>query len=208
MDLQIVIGNHSKVFREMPKGLPPTPNHDSAIHLQLGSVPPNIRPYRYSYAQRSTIEHMVQEMLEASIIQTNQSDLSSPVVMVYKNEGSWHMCPYCREIKQMAFKDKFHIPVIDELLNELQGAIFFTELDIHFGYHQIIMRQEDIPKTTFETPEGHYEFMALLFGLINAPSTFQSLMNSIFKPFLTKTLLIFLWYTILQQILGRACTTC
>jgi hypothetical protein len=82
MDLQKVINNHSKVFGEMPKGLPPTQDHDHAIHLQPGSVPPNIRPYRYPYAQKSEIEHMVQEMLEVGIIQPSQSDFSSPVVMV------------------------------------------------------------------------------------------------------------------------------
>ena len=134
-DLQRIIDKHSKVFEDIPKGLPPTQNHDHEIHLIPGSVPPNIRPYRYPYAQKSEIERIVEEMLEAGIIRPSQSSYFAPVVMVFKKDSSWCMCPYYRELNKITIKDKFLIPIIDELLDELHGAIYFTKLDLHSGYH-------------------------------------------------------------------------
>ena len=121
-DLQKVLDNHSKSF-ETPKGLPPIRDrdHDHAIHLIPGSVPPNISPYIYPYAQKSEIERMVAEMLEVGIIQLSQSSFSAPVVLVHKKDGSWCMCPDYRELNKLTIKDKFPILVIDELLDELHG---------------------------------------------------------------------------------------
>ena len=134
-DLQALLYKHPTIFSTL-QGLPPFRGvHDHSIPLVPGSLPPNIRPYRHPFAQKNEIEKMVQELLTAGVIRPSMSPYSSPVVMVLKKEGSWRMCPNFRALNKLTIKDKFLIPVIDDLLDELSGAQFFTKLDLHSGYH-------------------------------------------------------------------------
>jgi hypothetical protein len=134
-DLQSLLSKHQMVF-STPQGLPPSHDvHDHSIPLVPKSLPPNIHPYRHPFSQKNEIEKMVQELLNVGIIFPSTNPYSSPVVVVLKKEGSWRMCLDFRALNKLTIKDKFPIPIIDDLLDELSGAQFFTKLDLHLSYH-------------------------------------------------------------------------
>jgi hypothetical protein len=134
-DLQALLSKHQTVF-STPQGLPPSRGvHDHSIPLVPGSLPPNIHPYRHPFAQKNEIEKMVQELLTVGVIHPSTIPYSSPFIMVLKKEGSWRMCPDFCALNKLTNKDKFPIPVIDDLLDELSGAQFFTKLDLRSSYH-------------------------------------------------------------------------
>jgi hypothetical protein len=189
--IQAVVQHFSHLFQE-PTSVPPSRDVDHHIPSVPGAQPVNIRPYRYSPQQKSEIEKQVEDMLKRGVIRHSVSAFASLVLLVKKKDGTWRFCVDYRHLNAITVKNKHPLPIVDELLDELAGAQWFTKLDFRSGYHQIRVAQGDEMKTAFKTRSGLYEFRVMPFGLTNAPASFQSTMNKIFQPLLRKSVLVFM----------------
>nr|CAE04013.2 OSJNBa0045O17.10 [Oryza sativa Japonica Group] len=161
------------------------------LGLLPNAKPVTKKPYRYYPEQKDEIEKQVTQMLQQGIIQSSVSPFASSVLLVKKKDGTWRFCVDYRGLNEIIVKNKYPMSEVEELLDELAGAQWFTKLDLRSGYHQIRLVEQDEAKTAFRTHQGHYEFKVMPFGLTNAPATFQRLMNTIFSAVIRKFVLVF-----------------
>jgi hypothetical protein len=186
-----LLGQYESVFGPIPPGRPPDRGFEHMIELEAGATPVITTPYRHPKKFKDEIEKAIKELLAMGHIRPNMSPFASSVVLVLKKDGTLRMCIDYRALNKKTIKNRYPIPRIDELMDELHGAVFFTKIDLRSGYHQINIREQDIEKTTFRCHFRHFEFLVMPFGLTNAPTTFQSCMNHIFRGQLRKYILVF-----------------
>ncbi|KAL0554090.1 hypothetical protein IC582_008001 [Cucumis melo] len=187
-----VVRDYPDVFPEELPGLPPHREVEFAIELEPGTVPISRAPYRMAPAELKELKVQLQELLDKGFIRPSVSPWGAPVLFVKKKDGSMRLCIDYRELNKVTVKNRYPLPRIDDLFDQLQGATVFSKIDLRSGYHQLRIKDEDVPKTAFRSRYGHYEFIVMSFGLTNAPAVFMDLMNRVFREFLDTFVIVFI----------------
>lgn len=180
-EIQRILGQYLNVFEDMPKGLSPSRGLEYTMELETRAKPVMVPPYRHLKAYKDEIERTSKELLDMGFIWPSSNPFASLVVLVTKKDGTIRMCIDYRLLNKKTIKNIYPILKVDDLIDELHGAKYFSKIDLRSGYHQIRMKKENIHKTTFKCHYGHFEFFVMPFRLTNASATFQSTMNQVFK---------------------------
>ncbi|GKC71733.1 putative reverse transcriptase domain-containing protein, partial [Tanacetum coccineum] len=183
------------IVRDFPEDLPgisPARKVEFQIDLVPGAAPVARAPYRLAPSEMKELAEQLQELSDKGFIRPSSSPWGAPVLFVKKKDGSFRMCIDYRELNKLTVKNRYPLPRIDDLFDQLQGSSVYSKIDLRSGYHQLRVREEDIPKTAFRTRYGHYEFQVMPFGLTNAPAVFMDLMNRVCKPYLDKFVIVFI----------------
>jgi hypothetical protein len=189
-----VVSEFLHVFPKELPGMPPERKVEFAIELIPGTAPISKRAYRVSGPELVELKKQIDELLEKGYIRPSTSPWVAPVLFVEKKNGTERMCIDYRSLNEVTIKNKYPLPRIEDLFDQLRGASVFSKIDLRSGYHQLRIRPSDIPKTTFITKYGlyEYEFKVMSFGLTNAPAYFMYLMNSVFMDYLDKFIVVFI----------------
>ncbi|KAJ9557826.1 hypothetical protein OSB04_012440 [Centaurea solstitialis] len=187
-----VVCDYPEVFSEDLVSLPPDREIEFWIDLVPAATPIAKAPYRLAPSELKEMLAQLQELLDKGFIRPSTSPWGAPVLFVKKKDGTMRMCIDYRELNKVTVKNKYPLPRIDDLFDQLQGAKFFSKIDLRSGYHQLKVWEEDIPKTAFRTRYGHYEFLVMSFGVTNAPAAFMDLMNRVCKPYLDEFIVVFI----------------
>ena len=187
-----MVNEYLDVFPEEISGI----THDRAVEFSIellpGTAPISKAPYRMAPVELKELKEQLAELLEKGFIRPSTSPWGAPVLFMKKKDGTMRMCIDYRELNKVTMKNRYPLPRIDDLFDQLKGAQVFSKIDLRTGYHQLKVREEDVSKTAFRTRYGHYEFLVMPFGLTNAPAVFMDLMHRVFQPFLDKFVVVFI----------------
>ncbi|GJR59867.1 putative reverse transcriptase domain-containing protein [Tanacetum coccineum] len=188
----LVVREFPEVFPEDLPGLPPVRQVEFQIDLIPGAAPVARAPYKLAPLEMQELSDQLQELADQGFIRPCTSPWGTPVLFVKKKDGSFRMCIDYRELNKLTVKNRYPLPRIDDLFDQLQGLSVYLKIDLRSGYHQLGVRYEDIHKTAFRIRYGQYEFQVIPFGLTNAPAVFMDLMNRVCKPYLDKFVIVFI----------------
>ncbi|KAI3505229.1 hypothetical protein L1887_27219 [Cichorium endivia] len=187
-----VVRDFPYVFPEDLLGLPPKREVEFKIDLTPGAAPIAKAPYSLAPLEMLELSIQLRELLDRRFIRPSCSPWGAPILFVKKNDGSNRMCIDYRELNKLTVKNRYPLPRIDDLFDQLQGASWFSKINLRSGYHQMRVREEDVQKTAFRTRYGHFEFVVMSFGLTNAPAAFMDLMNRVCRPMLDRSVIVFI----------------
>nr|GEV14877.1 putative reverse transcriptase domain, ribonuclease H-like domain, aspartic peptidase domain protein [Tanacetum cinerariifolium] len=187
-----VVTDFPEVYPEDLPGIPPTRQVEFQIDLIPSAAPVARAPYRLAPSEMKELSDQLKELAAKGFIRPSSSPWGAPVLFVKKKDGSFWMCIDYQELNKMTVKNRYPLPRIDDLFDQLQGSSVYSKIDLRSGYHHLRVREEDISKTTFRIPYRHYEYQVMPFGLTNTPGVFMDLMNWVCKPYLDKFMIVFI----------------
>jgi hypothetical protein len=194
-----VVRDFPDVFLEELPGMPPDREVEFVFDLLPGTAPISKRPYKMSVEELKELKKQLTELQEAGYIRPSSSPWGALFLFVQKKYGSQRMCVDYRSLNDVIVKNKYPLPRIEDLFDQMRGARVFSKIDLRSGYHQMKIRPSDIPKTAFSTRYGLYIFIVMSFGLTNAPAYFMNLMNMVFMEYLDRSVVVFIDYILIYS---------
>ena len=188
----LVVLDFLDVFPDELPGLPPQREIEFKIDLYPGTEPISIAPYRMAPLELKELMKQLDQLLTIGFIRLSTSPWGAPVLFVKKHDETLRLCTDYRRLNRVTVKNKYPLPRIDDLFDQLRGSKYYSKIDLRTGYHQLRIREEDIPKTSFRTRYGHFEYTVMPFGLTNAPAVFMDLMHRVFRPYLDQFVIVFI----------------
>lgn len=186
-----VMEEYKDIFT-LPNGVPLHCQIKHSIDLTPGAPLTNWLEYRRSLLENEEIKHHIQELLQKGHIRPSSSPCGSPIVLVQKKDGTWRLCIDYRALNKITVWNRYLIPRIDDLLDQLRGSKCFSKIDLKSGYHQVPIEQTDVWKTTFKSKEGVFKWLVMPFGLTIAPTTLMRMMDNLLRPFTNYFVVVYL----------------